>query len=142
MYIIVLEKLTHTYHVIMVREKTLTDELRQWVFKHMKAKLNQEKTWLVIVDSFENPNGNRNCLDGYLTPACARCVDWMDGRDGRGCGCGSAYPISWCPAFAAFEKAENARRRWEFIVTNCNQCEEKKTCPHLNGGSVWHCQKI
>lgn len=28
----------------------------------------------------------RNCLEGYLTPACKTCPDWADGTDGRGRG--------------------------------------------------------
>lgn len=41
-----------------------------------------------------------NCLEGYLTPACASCPDWADGTNpNRGVGCASHFPIMDCPHF-------------------------------------------
>ena len=53
-----------------------------------------------------------NCLDGYLTPACANCPDWADGTDNRGIGCACSFPIMKCPHFAkAYEEEERQRRK-------------------------------
>jgi len=43
-----------------------------------------------------------NCLTEYLTPECHKCPDWHDGSDGS-YGCGTHFPIDWCPAFKVME---------------------------------------
>ena len=50
----------------------------------------------------------RNCFDGYLTPACATCLDWCDGSDPeRGLGCGCHFPIAWCDAFSQMTRLDS-----------------------------------
>lgn len=50
----------------------------------------------------------KNCLDGYLTPACKNCPDWCDGSDAtKGIGCGTHYPIDLCPHFKKMYDEEN-----------------------------------
>lgn len=61
-----------------------------------------------------------NCLEGYLTPACASCPDWADGTNPkRGVGCACHFPIMQCPHF---RKA-------------CEEEEKKYYKEHENDGS-------
>lgn len=63
----------------------------------------------------------RSIFDGYLTPACATCPDWEDGTDpNKGFGCGTHYPISWCPHFAKMEKEEAEKMREK--LHRCKNC--------------------
>lgn len=52
----------------------------------------------------------RGILDGYLTGGCKNCPDWLDGSDpNKGYGCGTHYPIDWCPHFAKMMAEDNKR---------------------------------
>lgn len=55
----------------------------------------------------------KSCFDGYLTDHCSQCPDWADGTDGRGIGCGTRFPIDWCPYFAKMFKEEEMKRQKE-----------------------------
>lgn len=41
---------------------------------------------------------SRNCLEGYLTEACAECPHWKN--DKEACGCSCPFPIMECEHFA------------------------------------------
>ncbi len=65
---------------------------------------------------------NKSCLDGYLTNKCRECPDWSDGTDGRGVGCNTRYPISWCDAFTKMceegTKFRKANEKFEFELNS------------------------
>ena len=48
----------------------------------------------------------RSCLDGYLTPECAKCPDWKNTP--TECGCGIRAPIMECPHFAKMYTEEES----------------------------------
>lgn len=56
----------------------------------------------------------RSIFDGYLTDGCKNCPDWLDGSDpNKGYGCGTHYPIDWCPHFAKLMEEDN--KRWSKV---------------------------
>ena len=56
----------------------------------------------------------RSCFDGYLTPECANCPDWMDGTPNENgewsIGCGSRWPLDMCPAFRKMSEEEKNQK--------------------------------
>lgn len=54
----------------------------------------------------------KSCFDGYLTEGCKDCPDWKDGTkydeqgNWLGIGCGTHYPIDWCPHFRKMMEEE------------------------------------
>ena len=55
----------------------------------------------------------KSCLDGYLTDACKTCDMWKDGSTDEGLGCGTHYPIDFCPDFKkAYEKLTRGTKEW------------------------------
>ena len=55
-------------------------------------------------------NHYASCLDGYLTEGCKTCEDWCDGSNGS-IGCGTHYPIAWCPYFSEMMRRDNEKRK-------------------------------
>lgn len=54
----------------------------------------------------------KSIFDGYLTPECAKCEDWLDGSDPeKGYGCGCHHPIDLCPHFSKMKKEEEEGKR-------------------------------
>ena len=54
----------------------------------------------------------KSCFDGYLTEGCKTCPDWKGGTDGS-VGCGTHFPIMWCPHFKAMYEYEEAKEHEE-----------------------------
>ncbi len=65
----------------------------------------------------------KSCLEGYLTPACAACQDWVDGSDERGIGCATHYQIMHCEHFAKMTQEEDKKQR---ICKNCAHYDKRE----------------
>lgn len=77
----------------------------------------------------------KNCLEGYLTTACATCPDWADGTDDRGIGCAAHYPIMWCTHFAKMFEQDTANME---ICQNCMEYnKDDKTCKVIKTHTAW-----
>ena len=72
-----------------------------------------------------------NCFEGYLTKGCKSCPDWCDGSDGS-IGCGSKYPIDWCPYFASMWEEDVARQKAENEKTAIKQKRKEMYKRHFN----------
>ena len=142
MFIVVFEKFSKTYHMVEVKESEMTDEARRYAFSLVREKLEGQKTWLTVKEVIVPTGGTGNCFEGDLTGRCFSCEYWEDGTHGNGLGCAAPFPISHCPAMTAFQDADKARRKYEFIISNCNRCKKRFSCEHLRSGEYWWCDGV
>lgn len=57
----------------------------------------------------------KNCLEEYLTTACAKCTFWSDGTKESCIGCCAPFPIMECKSFANMYNEEEQKRERQII---------------------------